>query len=248
MSDGNLMDTTNNVKPVRLPSLDTHKEKPTGPVTFIGASKRFAFTDEIREKISRNRKGIPVSEERKAHLSAINKGKKHSPETIEKMSRTRKGHKVSAETRAKLSARNKGRGKHNTYNVGRKHPPEFGRKLSAIMKGRPNPKNRGPLSAAWKGGRTTLRNHVENSLPYKKWREDVFVRDNYTCWDCGERGGALNAHHVRHPFASILDEHMVTTFEQAEACYALWDISNGVTLCTACHSVRHGRPSVMEVA
>jgi hypothetical protein len=63
-----------------------------------------------------------------------------------------------------------------------------------------------------------------NSPEYKKWRDDVFQRDGYTCQTCGVRGGTLNAHHVK-AFA-----------DHPELRLAL---SNGVTLCVGCHRERH---------
>lgn len=44
------------------------------------------FTDESKALMSRNRSGIPVSEERKRHLSVINTGKTHTEETKAVMS------------------------------------------------------------------------------------------------------------------------------------------------------------------
>lgn len=62
--------------------------------------------------------------------------------------------------------------------------------------------------------------------PYREWREAVFARDNWTCQDCGVRGGRLNAHHV-FPFAQF-PEHRL-------------EIWNGVTLCNECHWNTHRR-------
>lgn len=68
--------------------------------------------------------------------------------------------------------------------------------------------------------RITKRHYPE----YKAWRIAVFTRDDYTCQCCGERGGVINAHHIR----NYADNKDVRT-----------DIDNGVTLCKQCHGNFH---------
>lgn len=73
------------------------------------------------------------------------------------------------------------------------------------------------------------RRRVENneyrvSYEYKKWRASVYKRDNFTCQDCGVRGGELNAHHIK-PYSKFINLRT--------------DINNGVTLCVDCHTERH---------
>lgn len=235
------------IDPTRLHALDVTQTSVDGSVgSFIGASKRFVFTDEIRDKISRSRRGIPVPPERRAKISASLTGLKQSPETIEKRRQKMIGHACSPETRAKLSRANKG---HVPWIKGKKRGPmstEQRLQASLSRRGIPNLKLRGLLSPAWKGGRTALRNQIENSIAYHKWRSDIFSRDNYTCWDCGIRGNVIHAHHVRNGFAAILDEYNIKTLEQALACVVLWDLSNGITLCSRCHSRRHHRPITLQ--
>lgn len=62
------------------------------------------------------------------------------------------------------------------------------------------------------------------TVEYKKWRNSVFERDNYTCMQCGTHGGDLNAHHVK-SFA----RHKTLRFI----------IENGITLCVPCHKIKH---------
>ena len=93
---------------------------------------------------------------------------------------------------------------------------------------------KGKNSHFWKGGITEIRKLIRVSVEYKKWRKKVYEKDNYTCQKCGQRGGTLNADHIK-SFAKILDENKIKTVEQAKSCFELWDVSNGRTLCEKCH-------------
>jgi hypothetical protein len=53
-----------------------------------------------------------------------------------------------------------------------------------------------------------------------EWRKSVFERDDYTCQECGVRGGKLQADHIL-PY-SLFEEYR-------------WDLDNGRTLCVDCH-------------
>jgi len=76
----------------------------------------------------------------------------------------------------------------------------------------------------WKGGRTPTVKRLRNSDKYDEWREKVFERDNYTCQDCGSDSEFLTAHHK-----TPVKENLLLIF----------DVENGVTLCTECHQERH---------
>lgn len=74
----------------------------------------------------------------------------------------------------------------------------------------------------WQGGIGLERDIIKQTPEYKKWRNDVFARDNYTCQCCFQYGVSLNAHHIEN-FSS--NPELRT------------DLNNGITLCEDCHSV-----------
>lgn len=80
----------------------------------------------------------------------------------------------------------------------------------------------------WIGGETPpweLTNKQLRGTPkYVKWRLSVFERDNFTCQKCGQRGGELNAHHIKY-----FSKHNNLRY----------DINNGITLCKDCHIKVH---------
>lgn len=96
----------------------------------------------------------------------------------------------------------------------------LGKKHSVERRMATRERNLGSRSHFWKGGSTSDGKRVRSSLPYKLWREAVFTRDNFTCQMCWQRGGMLHADHIK-PFAYF--QHL------------RFDVSNGRTLCVACH-------------
>lgn len=69
-------------------------------------------------------------------------------------------------------------------------------------------------------GKTTRNDAMRRSAAGRAWRTLVFERDNYTCRECGIRGGRLHADHIK-PMAFFPE--------------LAHDVSNGRTLCIPCH-------------
>jgi len=65
---------------------------------------------------------------------------------------------------------------------------------------------------------------TRNFREYRKWRLDVYNKDNFTCQKCGECGGKLNAHHIL-GYARYKDARLL--------------VDNGETLCYRCHKEFH---------
>jgi hypothetical protein len=96
-----------------------------------------------------------------------------------------------------------------------------GKKLPKWWKNRiTNKFGAGNKHPGWKGGITPMNKRLRNSKRFKKWRELVFERDNFTCVECGARGVELHPDHIK-PF-SLFPE-------------LRFDVSNGRTLCVPCH-------------
>ena len=80
---------------------------------------------------------------------------------------------------------------------------------------------KGSLSHRWQGGKTSAAMILRGSLEYSRWREEVFRRDDFTCYATGIRGGKLTAHHI------------LTVAEHPEL---IFDVDNGITLSWKYHS------------
>jgi len=114
---------------------------------------------------------------------------------------------------------------------GRRHSEASKKKMSESSKGKGHPhtpeskrkiglSHRGSKCHWWKGGITPKVERDRNRLEYRSWRLAVYERDNFTCQQCGKRGGKLNAHHL----------------EEVSRCpEKIYDVKNGITLCVECH-------------
>lgn len=152
----------------------------------------------IKISISSSRKRKPLSEETKNKISLANmgntvwRGRKHTKKTIAKMRKIAK--------------------ERGNFRTGKPVSIETRKKIGDAQRG-----NKAPN---WKGGVTPINEKIRHSLEYRIWRTAVFQRDNYTCKECLQVGGKLNADHIK-PFAYYPELR--------------FDINNGRTLCIPCH-------------
>ena len=89
---------------------------------------------------------------------------------------------------------------------------------SAIEKRRQTISGKGHWN--WQGGISSENNRARQKLEYRLWRQKIFERDNWTCQLCEQRGGNLQADHIK-PFAYFPELRH--------------ELSNGRTLCIDCH-------------
>lgn len=168
---------------------------------YEGMGKRFCSTACSSLIISRM-KGKKHSVETKNKIGFSSKGRHHSKETKEKIRKSHIGIKNSSKTREKIRLSKIGKIPWNYGKIG-------------VQKG-----VRGEKHYRWKGGKNSENQKIRKSIEYKLWRIAVFERDGYTCVWCYEKGGILNADHIK-PFSLF-----------PELRFA---IDNGRTLCLECH-------------
>lgn len=173
-------------------------------------------SEESKRKVSASLKAM-WTDERRTELSLKCRGegnpfygKTHSLETMERLRAANIGRVHSAEHREKVSKSLLGnqRAKGNHFSLTMEQ-------CNAISK-----RQIGSTNSCWRGGATSEHARIRSSAQYVAWRNSVYERDNYTCQDCGMRGGYLHAHHVK-PFSSYPELR--------------FEVSNGLTLCADCH-------------
>jgi hypothetical protein len=124
---------------------------------------------------------------------------------------------------------------------GRKHTDEAKAKIALAATGRSSSTkglrkathphivkcgNAGEKHWNWKGGISLEANRFRQSSEYKAWRDEVFLRDNWTCVLCKKRGGYLEADHIK-----LFSKHPELRL----------DVNNGRTLCKPCHKTETRR-------
>lgn len=167
-----------------------------------------------------------------------------SKESKEKMSLSRKGKSFTDEHKEKIRIALKGRKPSEKCNEN-KMKAITGIKRTAISIKRQSEtarskKRTGEKSHNWKGGKSIFVDLIRKSAKYKEWRQNIFIRDSFTCQKCNDNsGGNLNAHHIKR-FMILLKESLVylphyKDYDAAMAYSPLWNTDNGITLCENCH-------------
>lgn len=121
--------------------------------------------------------------------------------------RNRGGYTMSSESRANISKGKKGL---PSPLRGKKRSVQFALRVRSGML----------RLHADKPHKTSEMIRFRESMDYRRWREAVFQRDNYTCQRCFRHGVVLHADHIK-PFSWYPELRL--------------DISNGRTLCLDCH-------------
>lgn len=105
---------------------------------------------------------------------------------------------------------------------GLKHSKEHIQKISNALKGHNvSDETRKKIGLANDKGKTSLHLRIRESKEYSNWRRDVFIRDRFTCQNCGITHTYIEAHHIK-PFSKFPELRL--------------DINNGLTLCEECHN------------
>ena len=113
---------------------------------------------------------------------------------------------------------------HKGKKTGRVPRSAFKKGQPAYNRGKPAPWAQGARNVNWKGGVSGVHRTIRSSEQYQSWRRDVFVRDQFTCQQCGHRFINMVAHHLK-SFADYPDLRFILT--------------NGLTLCRSCHCKLH---------
>ena len=197
-------------------------------------------TKEHKKRLSESLKNISYwknkkfSKEHRQHISDVRRNKKHSLETRKKCRESRlKYLDAHPEIREKLRKFNKN------------FPPGMkGKHLTEETKDKIRKVNIGHNNPNWKGGISSITTFIHELSQYRYWRQQVFIRDNFTCQKCGIRPGCghriiLEAHHIVSVSRLVQEvkEYMplINIHDACQIYTPLWNINNGITLCNKCH-------------
>ena len=83
---------------------------------------------------------------------------------------------------------------------------------------------------------------------YEAWRRSVFLRDRFTCQQCGKRNGRKKIIEVHHQtsLSILVRENNITSIDEALSCPILWEVDNGLTLCKTCHQKTDSYPQSLK--
>jgi 5-methylcytosine-specific restriction endonuclease McrA len=167
-------------------------------------------------------KGYKFSLESRLRCRNAQLGRKHPPEVIEKIRKAHIGFKHSPETIEKFKLRPQcqktfvftpeHRNKIIKANTGRVTSEEQRKKISEAKKGHPY--------KHFTQTKSYQRHLIRTSSEYKQFRRTIFIRDDFTCQQCGVRGSYIELHHLK-------------SFSQFPEFR--FDRNNVVTLCKECH-------------
>lgn len=148
-------------------------------------------------------------------------GKKHTKETKTNFSKQRSGKKLTEEHKKKISKSHLGKklSRKTKSKISKTRKENYAKGKIKLRCGKNN--------NLWNGGKSSQNKILRNRKEYKRWREKVFKRDNYTCQNCGVRSKKnmnviLQAHHII-PIAVNM--------------FKIYDVDNGITFCKECHEL-----------
>ncbi|MGY5873860.1 MAG: HNH endonuclease signature motif containing protein [Candidatus Thorarchaeota archaeon] len=174
-----------------------------------------------RQYFTLNKSTTEIGELCGCHCSTVSTWLRKHGFKARTISEAKQGHIVSQETRDKI--RNH---PYNKRGAGHYfHPDAIKEIIRQSKMGAKNP--------MWKGGITDKLTQIRNSVEFKQWRWDVFVRDGFQCQMCNKASeGDLNAHHI------------VPLSQNVELACCL---DNGISLCVECHRQVHSKESAHEL-
>jgi len=95
--------------------------------------------------------------------------------------------------------------------------------ISARLKGKPQPWNKGENNWNWKGDKAKRKDERNDPL-YKQWRLKVLRRDDYRCMFCGEvKKGEMQVDHI---------------YSWKDYPRLRYEMRNGQALCRECHGIK----------
>lgn len=96
-------------------------------------------------------------------------------------------------------------------------------------------------SYLWKGKHANYERFsdaLRNTNLYRNWRLSIKKRDNNKCVNCGKEDNFMHVHHI-YPLKQIIKDEGWNMSKWTELHFSpnsrLWDMKNGVTICSDCH-------------